>query len=71
VSELRKITVICCAPDCSSVQTFACQTLRPFEDISHVNPLGLPEGFTVIAVVEGWPNLKVRDDARTAEWGVQ
>ena len=67
---MNKITVICCAPDCSSVQSYSCRTSAAFEDISAVD-VELPEGFQLIAVVEGWPDLKVRDDARTAERGVE
>lgn len=68
---MNKITVICCVDDCSSVQTFALETRKPFAEITSYSKLGLPHGFTIIAIVEGWPNLKVRDDARTSEWGVQ
>lgn len=66
-----KITVLFCAPDCSSLQVYraSCDTL---EDISSVEPhtFGLDNDFQVIAVIAGWPRVKTRDDARTAEWGV-
>lgn len=70
---MNKITLILCADDCSSVQTFAVQTRNSLSEIHAFgdSKLGLPHGFTLIAAVEGWPNLKVRDDARTEEWGVE
>lgn len=69
---MNKVTLIVCAGDCSSVQTYPIETGRPLPEIHsfYNEDYGLPPGFTLIAVVEGWPDLKVRDDARTAEWGV-
>ena len=68
---MTKITVLFCAPDCSSVQVYraTCDSLK---DVSSVEPhtLGLGNDFQIIAVIEGWPDLKTRDDSRTAEWGV-
>jgi hypothetical protein len=66
---VNKITVICCADDCSSVQSYQCRTAGVFDDITALD-VEMPEGFKLIAVVEGWPELKTRDDARTAEQGV-
>jgi hypothetical protein len=70
---MNKITLILCAEDCSSVQTYAIRTNKPLAEIQAFGgmKLGLPEGFRLIAAVAGWPELKVRDDARTAEWGVE
>lgn len=68
---MTKITVIVAAAECSSVQSLALEVDEPFNEIFHV---GLPDwcrDFELIAVIQGWPDLKVRDDARTAERGVE
>ena len=70
---MNKITLILCAEDTTSVQVY---TIRSHKSVAEITSyggmrLGLPEGFTLIAAVEGWPDLKVKDDARSAEWGVE
>lgn len=69
---MNLLTVIVCAADCSSVQSYAIRTHKNLREIHSLEglKLGLDREFKLIAVVEGWPFLKTRDDARTAEWGV-
>jgi hypothetical protein len=70
---MNKITLILCADDLSSVQTYNIKTHKSLDEIHSFGgmKLGLPDGFHLIAAVAGWNEVKVRDDARTAEWGVQ
>lgn len=70
---MNKITLILCADDLSSVQSYAIRTNKTLDETTAYAgmKLGLPDGFHLIAAIAGWPNLKVRDDARTEEWGVQ
>ena len=69
---MNKITLILCADDTTSVQVFTVRTRRPLSEFYSFgeSKLGLPAGFTLIAAIDGWPALKVKDDARTEEWGV-
>lgn len=71
--ELRKVTLIVAAPDCSSVQSVACYSSgNKCTSVSGIySEVDWLKDFEVIALVDGWPDLQVRDDSRVSERGVQ
>lgn len=70
--SLETWTVIVCADDCTSVQTLLCEAENPEAAARKVFAAhAWLADFRLIAAARGTPKMFVRDDARTAEYGLE